>query len=151
MVLAWSFLIFFWVSQIKIILFSLSKIISRRKFKKNMDAVPCYRDRVPAWLWEVRRENEPLKKWYFNFGGLFLSQKQRNLGVNMKKFTLVNPYPPPPLLTLSKLISWNPQCDLAYFEDCTHWPCLVMSDERKRNQQVICKNLQLFFYRGDIS
>ena len=33
-------------------------------------------DRVPAWLWEVRREKEPPKKWYFNFGGLFLSQKK---------------------------------------------------------------------------
>ena len=22
-------------------------------------------DRVPAWLWEVRREKEPPKKWYF--------------------------------------------------------------------------------------
>ena len=33
-------------------------------------------DRVPAWLWEVRRVNEPPKKWYFNFQGQFLSQKK---------------------------------------------------------------------------
>ena len=30
----------------------------------------------PRLTLEVRRENEPLKKWYFNFGGLFLSQKK---------------------------------------------------------------------------
>ena len=33
-------------------------------------------DRVPAWLWEVRRGNKPPKKWYFNFQGQFLSQKK---------------------------------------------------------------------------
>ena len=33
-------------------------------------------DRVPAWLWEVRRGNKPPKKWYFNFQGQFLSPKK---------------------------------------------------------------------------
>ena len=33
-------------------------------------------DRVPAWLWEVRRVNKPPKKWYFNFQGQFLNQKK---------------------------------------------------------------------------
>ena len=35
------------------------------------NVAPSLIDRVPAWLWEVRRANEPLKKQYFNFGGLW--------------------------------------------------------------------------------